>query len=66
MMYNSTMENRAEYKVEFTNPEMKRTTVYLPVKLYELVLAAAEKDMISYTAQVRLILKSWLDQPAKK
>lgn len=65
MVYNDAMETKAEYKAEFINPRMKRSTIYLPIDLYEPILAAAEKDMISYTAQVRLILRSWLRNQAK-
>ena len=54
------METKTKY--EYINPDMKRTTVYLPIVLYQSILAAAKKNMVSYTAQVRLILAEWLDQ----
>lgn len=60
------METKAEYKTEYINPDMKRTTVYLPVELYQSISAAAKKNMFSYTAQVRLILADWLDQNENK
>ncbi len=54
-----------ETKTEYINPDMKRTTVYLPVELYQSILAAAKKNMFSYTAQVRLILADWQQKQTK-